>query len=86
MPTTTPTDTPTLFVWDRWAAAYAIARGCTLLRAVPQGPTHWVGFELDDTDGAATKSLQDWKRGPAMVPAHEFVQSYREVYRLSQSY
>lgn len=81
----TDTDTPTLTLWDRWAAAYAIARGCTLLRAVPQGPSRWIAFEIDDTDGRASDALHQWKHGQALVPAREFVDAYRDVYRLSRS-
>ena len=62
---------------DRWCAAYALATGCTLVRAISNNG--WTTWQFDDTEGKASRALGEWRDGTALVPARQFARAWREL-------
>lgn len=68
----------TVVTRELWAASYLYAKGIRLLKTIPG---YWVGFEFDDTDGQASKALNDWYASDVQVSARDFVAAHRVLKR-----
>lgn len=68
--------------WNVWAVALALAWGVKLVRTIPGSPGGWTGFELDNSEGMASKAIEDWRFGRADVNARDFVEAFRDLQRM----
>jgi hypothetical protein len=65
-----------LAIFDRWAAAFALATGVPLLKVLDDG---WQNYVFDDSDGQASRALGEWKDGQALVPARKLARAWRDL-------
>lgn len=70
-----------LDLYDRWAAAYALATGVKMIKIVPG---QWVRYVFDDSDGEASRALGEWRGSMALVPAKQYASAFRQIRRLAQ--
>ena len=66
----------TLELFDRGAAAYAVAVGVPLLQVVPGD---WQRFAFDDSEGCASAALQAWRDGTAQVNARAYWNAFKTL-------
>jgi hypothetical protein len=66
----------TLELFDRGAAAYAVAVGVPLLRVVPGD---WQRFAFDDSKGLASEALTAWRDGTATVNARAYWNAFKTL-------
>jgi hypothetical protein len=71
----------TLELFDPWAAAYAMATGVQLLKVLTGHPIRYV---FDDTDGAASRALGEWRTDAALVRARALASAFRQIRRLAR--
>jgi hypothetical protein len=66
----------TLELFDRGAAAYAVAVGVPLIRILPGD---WQRFAFDDSEGRASMALQAWRDGTATVNARAYWNAFKTL-------
>lgn len=68
----------TLDLYDKWAAAYALATGVRLVKILPG---QWIRYVFDDSDEQASRALGEWRAGKAMVQAKAYAEAFRQLKR-----
>lgn len=68
-----------LMLYDRYAAAYALATGAALLTVTEQDG--WPRWVFDDHDGKASRALGEWRSGAPMVNARRYAEAFRRIKR-----
>jgi hypothetical protein len=61
------------------ASAYALALGIRLIRTTQDKNTGRFMFYVDDTNGAASACLDEWRTGDALVPGRLLMQRRAEL-------
>jgi hypothetical protein len=68
-----------LEIFDIYAAGYAMATGCRLVKVTLAGP--WATFVFDDDNGQASRALGEWKTGTGLVLAKSYASSLKMLKR-----
>ncbi len=64
---------------DMWAAAYCAAQGVRVVGYVPTKDRKRVGVVLDDSDGAASAALREWRYGNPLVSGRALISHHGEL-------
>lgn len=66
---------------NMWAAAWAVYRGCEVVRFGRAGTGRLIVVELDDTEGKARAATREWQTSNPTAPIRALVDIHSDLLR-----